>query len=226
MDFKPYLLMVVILLVTGCREKQHPRQTDHNISNIHMNKNPFGKLVNAFEDPDRASWQKPDEVIALLGDIQDKKIMDIGAGTGYFSFRMADKGARVIAADVDERFLEYIEEKKKQTGTTPLVTRKVPYDDPELKEQEADAVIIVNTYHHIEDRVPYFRKVRNGLVPDGKLMVVDYKKEETPHGPPLEHRMKADEVIKELEAAGFTISVCNITLLEYQYIIMAKKSEE
>ena len=76
-----------------------------------MNQRPFEELVAHFEDPSRDEWQKPDAVLAQLGDLQGKKVMDIGSGTGYFSFRMAKAGAQVICADVDERFLEYISKK-------------------------------------------------------------------------------------------------------------------
>ncbi|MCB0374922.1 MAG: class I SAM-dependent methyltransferase [Sinomicrobium sp.] len=224
MNIRSYVWLITIFLVAGCKEKEHSH-TDHNKSNIYMNRNAFDDLVKGFEAPDRALWQKPEEVIAMLGDIQGKTVMDIGAGTGYFSFRMAARGATVIAADVDERFLEYIETKKSETGVQSVLTRKVPYDDPKLEENEADAVIIVDTYHHIENRVAYFRNVLKGLKPDGKLMVVDFKKEETPHGPPQDHRLQPDEVIAELRKAGFTDFKSNTTALAYQYIIIAVKKE-
>ena len=204
MNFRYFLLLVMILLITGCKEEKHPHKTDHNKANIHMNKAPFESLIERFEDPSRESWQKPAEVIAMLGDINGKTIMDIGAGTGYFSFRMADQGARVIAADVDERFLEYMETKKQETANELVITRKVPYDNPKLETHEADVVVIIDTYHHIENRVNYFGKVLKGLKPGGKLMVVDFKKEKTPHGPPMHHRLASDVVISELKEAGFT----------------------
>lgn len=220
-------LLIICLFAISCNTTEehekhshhnHSHHTDDNKSNKHMHQSSFDDLVNRFEDSTRAEWQKPDEVIALLGDLKGKSIMDIGAGTGYFSTRLANQGATVIAADVDDRFIDFINNKKLENVTT----RKVPYDSPKLAEKEVDAVIIVNTYHHIESRVEYFKQVKSGLKTDGQLMIVDFKKEETPHGPPVDHKLSETEVMKELKDAGFTDFDLNSKLLPYQYVIIAK----
>lgn len=196
---------------------------DHNKSNAYMNQSDFEALVARFEDPERAAWQKPEAVIEMLGPLEGKKVMDIGAGTGYFSRRLAQKGAEVISADVDDRFLAYMEEKIAEHGMKNVQTRKVPYDDPKLAEAEVDAVLIVNTWHHIDGREAYFKKVLQGLKADGRLMVVDYKKEDTPHGPPVDHRFSDDDVVAELLAAGFGRIVRDLGTLPEQYIVIATK---
>lgn len=195
----------------------------HGDANHHMNQRPFDDLVEHFESPERAAWQKPDSVIAFLGDLEGKTVMDIGSGTGYFSFRLARAGARVISADVDERFLNYIDQKKKKEGLTDaqIETRKVPYDSPELQEAEADLVFMVDVYHHIEQRPAYFSLVKKGLKPGGRLVVIDFFKEETPVGPPVEMKLEPEQIVKELKEAGFTDFMVNETLLPYQYIITA-----
>ena len=105
------LPLLLFAMLFSCNEKSqhehgehHNQGHDHNRSNEHMNRRSFEDLVANFESEDRAAWQKPGSVIALLGDLQGKTVLDIGSGTGYFSFRLADKGARVVAADVDKRF--------------------------------------------------------------------------------------------------------------------------
>lgn len=188
-----------------------------------MNKRSFEELAINFESSERDSWQKPNEVIELMGDIRGKTIMDIGAGTGYFSFKIAAKGANVIAADVDDRFLNYINDKKTQINDSLVITRKTDYDDPLLDEKEVHHVLIVNTYHHIEDRIEYFKKVVDGLKFGGSLIVVDYKKVKSQHGPPLEHRISSDKVVNELKEVGFKNLVINKAMLENQYIIIAQK---
>lgn len=222
-----YFLACCCFLILSCNNNSETEQhehkhkhhhTDSNKSNVHMNKSSFEDLVQRFEDSTRIEWQKPNEVIALLGDVKGKTIMDIGAGTGYFAFRLAEKGANIIAADVDERFIDFINKKEVQNVTTRLV----PYDSPKLAEAEVDAVIIIDTYHHIEARTKYFKQVLKGLKKDGQLMIVDFKKEETPHGPPVAHKISADDVVKELKESGFTTFDINKDLLPYQYVILAK----
>ncbi len=222
-----------LLLAMGCQSGNDHAVTEepsnghsghhHGHANEHMNKRPFEELVANFESPERAEWQKPDSVIALLGDLQGKTVMDIGSGTGYFSFRLAKAGARVICADVDQRFLDYIAEGRSEQGMTEaeVETRKVPFDAPNLQEGEADLVLIVNTYHHIENRQDYFAEVKRGLKPGGRLVVIDFRKEETPVGPPVEMKIQEEQVMEELKGSGFSNMEVNNSLLPYQYIIIA-----
>lgn len=211
-------IILMILIFLGCSEEQRG-----NLSNIFMNKKSFENLVQFFEDPEREKYQKPEEVIKLLGNIDGQKIMDIGAGTGYFAFRLATHGANVIAADVDDRFLEYIQNKKDSINASLVTTRKVEYDDPLLKNEEVNHVIIVNTYHHIDDREEYFSKVIKGIKPGGSLMVVDFKKDKKSPGPPKRYRVATNKVTEELKEAGFRLFEVNKDLLENHYIVIARK---
>ena len=194
---------------------------DHGKANKHMNKASFEDLVKRFDSPERDAYQQPEKVLAYIGDVTGKKILDIGAGTGYFSFKLAAKGATVIAGDVDDRFQNYIKEKIEKENAPKLSLRKLPYDSPALAEAEVDKVLIVNTYHHIEDRVNYFNKVLKGLTTGGELLVIDFKKQDGP-GPPVKMKMSPDFITAELKKAGFTAFELNDSLLEHQYIIRAK----
>jgi len=229
---------ILILLFCACKKgngdhkhhkaHDHHKKHDHNDANTHMNKSSLEELESRFESAERLITQKPYEVIALFGDLKGKKIMDIGAGTGYFTFKLAEKGAEVIAGDVSDEFQEYIRHKMKtlKIPNTQLKLRKLHYDDPLLYEEEVDGAIVVNTYHHIDQRVPYFSKVRNGLRPQGLLMIVDFMKKEFENevpGPPIEMRISSDEVIQELRESGFTNIELDETLLPFQYIVKAYK---
>lgn len=200
---------------------QHDPQDD---ANTHMSKHSIESMADAFESQERSVWQKPDEVVKLMGDLNAKTVMDIGSGTGYFSFRIADKGAKVICADVDDRFLNIIEGRKKEEGwrDSQIELRKVPYDSPLLKEGEVDLVIIVNTYHHIGNREIYFSKVKSGLKKGGQLFVIDFFKKELPFGPPVSMKLTEEQVFGELLKAGFTKFEVNRELLPNQYIIIAR----
>jgi len=189
-----------------------------------MNQADFESLTRRFESPQRDAYQQPEKVLEYIGDVSGETIMDIGSGTGYFSFRLVGAGANVIAADVDERFQEYIRTKKDRLGIpdSHLSLRKIPYDDPLLQPGEVDKVITVNTYHHIEDRSAYFRKVRSGLKPGGALIVIDYFKKDLPVGPPKGMKIDRETIVEELRAAGFEKIETNDTLLQYQFIIRAQ----
>jgi cyclopropane fatty-acyl-phospholipid synthase-like methyltransferase len=204
-------------------KKSEDSNTDHNKSNIHMNKVPFNNLVNRFEDTERENWQKPDLIINKLGDLGGKTVGDIGSGTGYFSFRLAEQDANVIAIDVDRKFIAYIEKKKKEEKVINLTTRLVGYNNPNLSDNEFDALLIVNTYHHFNEKIEYLNFCKQGLKPDGILMIVDFKKRKTSHGPPVEHRIAVEEVKKDIQNSGFNkIEIDTVTLAE-QYIITVVK---
>ena len=208
----------------GHKHDHSGHKHNHGDANEHMHQTSFEELVERFEGKDRDAYQKPNEVVRLLGDLKGKKIIDIGAGTGYFSFALAKTGAHVIAADVDQRFLDYITNKREKLGLNDdhVSVKKVPYDSPDLKNNEVDKAIIVNTYHHIEDRSAYFSKVKKGLKANGELIVIDFFKKETPMGPPVKMKMSEEQVVAELKAAGFEQFDVNQKLLPYQYIIRAR----
>ncbi len=188
-----------------------------------MHRADFKELAARFEDPARAEWQKPEKTIASLGSLKGKTVADIGAGTGYFSFPIAQQAQKVIAIDIDQRFLDYIAQKKEsQKIGANIETRLTKPDSSGLKPGEADMVLIVDTYHHIEGRIDYFKKLKKCLSKDGVLVIIDFKKMETPMGPPVEMRLAEDEVESELKSAGFTIVSADKDLLPYQYIIKAR----
>lgn len=230
-----YFLLVIgiVVLAWGCRSSDHspahqhqmntPAADQENPANRHMHRVAFDTLVQRFEAPERERWQKPDLVIDRMGDLSGKVVADIGAGTGYFAFRIAQKAKKVIAIDIDERFLNYIEQKNAaREKPLPVETRKVPPDDPQLSKGEADIVLLVDTYHHIENRPEYFARVREKLPPDGLLMIVDFKKEEMPVGPPMDIKLSPETVVAELKQAGYQSVEVDTQLLPYQYIVTAR----
>jgi len=227
----PNYRYLAILSMTATLATVHAAETapagHHGAANQHMQSMDFDTLVRRFETGehgDRDRWQKPAAVVAALGDIQGKTVMDLGSGTGYFSLRLAAAGANVIAADVDPRFQKYIQERLiREMPTAPgrVVTRHLDYDSPGLAPGEADRVLVVDVYHHIEQRERYLPLLRKGLKPGGELAIVDFKKEPTPDGPPLAMRLTPDEIRRELVAAGFRDIAIDTTLLPYQYLIKA-----
>lgn len=230
------LLLALLLPFTafsqGQRSAGQPasRHRSHALSegaaNAHLQQMNFMELVRRFEVDGREIWQKPEEVIDLLGDIKGKTVLDLGAGTGYFSIRLARHGAKVIAADVDSRFLDYIKQRVPAEGTDGGVveTRQVPYDDPGLAPAEVDAVLMVDVYHHIEHRSTYFTKLRKGMKPGSPLVIVDFHPHKpSKEGPPVLMRVAPKQVESELRKAGFTeFRWQDENWLTYQYAVIAR----
>jgi 2-polyprenyl-3-methyl-5-hydroxy-6-metoxy-1,4-benzoquinol methylase len=204
--------------------EEHAHHDGHNSANEHMHESTTQELIDRFESPERDAYQQPTKVLDYLGNVKGLKILDIGAGSGYFSFKLLTAGANVIAGDVNDEFLAYIKNKKEtEFNNNPnLELRKLPFDSPNLKPQEVDKVLIVNTYHHIENRETYFAQVLKGLKPGGELVLIDFFKKELPVGPPVDHKIDEQQVQEELKKAGFTQFEVNKDLLEYQFIIRAK----
>ncbi len=184
----------------------------------------FDTDVREYESPDRVIWQKPDLVIQQLGDVTGKTVADLGAGTGYFSRRIAYKGARVIAIDIDPKAIQWMQDQKARFPIElqdRLVIRQATEDDPKLKENEVDMVLLVNTYSYIKNRVKYFTRLQKAIRKGGIVLVIDFKKTETPFGPKLDERVDIKEVEHELQQAGYQIILKDESSLEYQYILKA-----
>jgi cyclopropane fatty-acyl-phospholipid synthase-like methyltransferase len=221
-----HLVPLLCLFCTSQLNAQHHghghQHGSDSSANAHMHRSSTAELIARFESPERDAYQQPEKVLAYLGELKGKRIMDIGAGSGYFSVKLAAQGAQVIAADVNEEFLAYISERISKEDLDHITTRKIPYDSPGLDKGEVDMVLIVNTYHHIEDRAAYFAKVKNGTTADGELVVIDFFKSDVPVGPPVDHKVSIDEVIAELKQAGYTSFTVEVALLPYQYIVRAR----
>lgn len=189
----------------------------------------FEHLVADYESKDRVIWQKPDMVISLLGELSRQTVADIGAGTGYFSFRMVPKARKVIAIDIDARFIDFMDSirvRLPEPYQARFETRLTPSDDPMLKPNEVQSVIMVNTYGYIGDRLGYLKKLLTGLSPGGQLLIIDFKKTPLPIGPDEQYKIAVRQVESELIQAGFAIAKTDNETLDYQYIILAKKPEQ
>lgn len=232
----PRIIIIILffLMITGCKNSQQensaervpPPDTVPPKANNTYPVEDFDNLVKKLEDPGRVNWQNPDKVIEKMGDLEGKTVADIGVGTGYFAFRLVRRGAKVIGIDIEEKFLEYIENRKSDLPgslSENITTRLTVPDDPNLRPNEVDWVLLVNTYYILDNRISYLRKIRDGLKPGGKLIVVDYKSGDLPVGPNEEEKIQANDAVAEMERAGFRIIDKDLTSLQYQYIIVAQK---
>ena len=222
-----FFLLCLSTLCIQCKGGFGSRETDgdgKSSTNTPGNDSGFVSDAQQYESVDRVIWQKPDLVIEQLGNVEGKTVADLGAGTGYFSRRLAYKGARVIAIDIDPRAIQYMEEQRSRFPVElrdRLIIREAKPNDPKLKRNEVDIVLLVNTYTYIDNRVQYFSKLRESIRKPGQVLIIDFKKTQTPFGPKVEERLDIKDVVKELEAAGYQVIQQDEASLEYQYIIKA-----
>ena len=164
------------------------------------------KWAQVFDAQERDEWQKPDEVIRALAIAPDAIVADIGAGTGYFTMRLSPavpKG-RVYAVDVETEMVKHLALRAAARGLANVIAVRGSPEDPRLP-GKVDLVLLVDVYHHIEDREFYFSKVRGMLKPGGRLAVIDYKAG-APQGPPADALVSPETVKKELDVAGFLVA--------------------
>jgi len=174
-----------------------------------------------LDDPARDAWQKPDEVIRALAPAPDAVIADIGAGTGYFSVRLARAvpRGRVIGVDVEPDMVRYLAQRAQREELANLSAQLGAADDPRLA-VKVDLVLLVDTYHHIASREDYFSRLRSSLEPGARLAIVDFRRD-SPYGPPKSMRIPLAEVKRELARAGFE-PVAEHDFLPYQYFVVLR----
>jgi ubiquinone/menaquinone biosynthesis C-methylase UbiE len=178
------------------------------------------------ENVGRSSWQQPDLVVNKLGDIDGKVIADIGAGTGYFVLRLAYKNAKVIAIDIDPTMINYIESFKENLPKevqSNISSRLAKPNNPMLKDNEVDKVIIINTASYISELENYLTILKKGIKSQGSIMILDYKNKiiDIP-APPLDDRVSIGKLQTYLANAGYKNIIVDDHSLEYQYIITAE----
>ena len=157
---------------------------------------------------DREQWQQPDRVMRDLHLAPGIRIADVGCGTGYFTFRLAravGPAGSVLAVDANADLLAYLDGRLKEAGFANARTLLVPKDDPKLPPGSLDTVLIVDTLHYVQDRAAWLKKVRSGLAPGGRIVVIDFvpkSVEERPWGPPPSQWMSREEVDASMAEAG------------------------
>jgi len=183
--------------------------------------------IEMLERPDRAGYQKPEEVVAALELRAGDAVADIGAGSGYFTVRLAravGPGGRVYAEDVWEAMVGHLKARKTREGLDNVEVVLGSPADPKLPHRALDMAFICNTWHHIADRPRFLENLRFALKPKGRIVIIDYKASKTPVGPPLKMRVPRAQVVSDLAAAGFSL-VSEPDILPYQYFLIFRAAE-
>jgi ubiquinone/menaquinone biosynthesis C-methylase UbiE len=173
----------------------------------------------AYASGDRDEWQQPARVVGMLGIESGDRVADLGSGGGYFTFRLAEAvGADglVYAVDVDEAMNDALAEDVRERSYANVKIVLGGYDDPRLEPGSVDFIFTSNTYHHIENRVEYFRNAARALAADGRIAIVEYKPEGWFY---KRHGTSADDIRSEMLESGYRL-ISEHDFLEKQHFLV------
>jgi tRNA A58 N-methylase Trm61 len=159
------------------------------------------------EDYDR--WRQPERIVAALDLAPGQSVADVGAGSGYFTQRLADAvgaAGRVTATDIDERALAALRELARRTRGAPIEVRRVDPDHPGLEAGAYHRVLLAQVDHLLDDRVAYLRRLRAALAPGGRVVIANR----------VQHRAG---LLRAAPAAGYAIER-DVTDLPGQFVVV------
>lgn len=219
-----FIILLCCCTLLSCLDQSdntQPSKTDVVITN-----NPETQQSTQAPSNERTSWQKPILLLDKLGDLSNKTVADIGAGTGYFAFQLVHRAEKVLAIEIDTNMIHLIEAFKStmsDENQQKLETRLAKPNDPLVKQSEVDVALFVNVIAYIGNRTEYLSNLRKKLKAEGQLMIVDFKVKRLPiDAPPYNERVLMHIIEEELYQAGFKEVVIDDKTLDYQYIIQAR----
>jgi ubiquinone/menaquinone biosynthesis C-methylase UbiE len=177
--------------------------------------------LGTLEGPDRDAWQRPDQVMDTLLIADGSVVADLGAGGGWFTMRLANRvgpNGIVYAEDVQPQMIEAITRRTGRAMLKQVRTVLGTSSDPRLP-APVDAVLIVDTYHEMDQPVVMLGNVARSLKPAGRIGIIEFKKDGWGPGPPMDERMDPERIVRDARAAGLRL-LSHETFLRYQYMLV------
>ncbi|MFT7463270.1 MAG: SAM-dependent methyltransferase [Pseudohongiellaceae bacterium] len=186
---------------------------------------PFEEVADyiAFlERSDRAAWQKPDEIVAALHLSGDENIVDLGAGSGYFTFRFAQALPRgsVLATDTEPEMVRHMHHKVLAENLDNVRVELVQPGDPKIPEA-VDIVFICDVLHHVPGPGAWLAKLAEQLRPGARVVLIEFKEGDLPEGPPESMKIGRKPLVKLASDAGLRLDSEHSDLLPYQTFLAA-----
>ena len=182
------------------------------------------KYIEFLERPDRRRWQKPAEVVSALGLQGDETVVDLGAGSGYFTFRFAEAlpRGRVVALDVEPEMARHIHHKAMAEGVSNVEVQVADPEAPKLP-PGADVVFICDVLHHVQRRSQWLKSLHDQMPSGSRLVLVEFKAGDLPEGPPEAVKVPKGVLITLVQEAGFRLQRDEPKLLPYQEYLAFEK---
>jgi ubiquinone/menaquinone biosynthesis C-methylase UbiE len=213
------ILLLILSLLPGFAQSTHPL-TGREIAPV-MGAGGAGWL----DRPEREAEEAPDQALDAIGIHPGMIIADVGAGTGYMTLRMARRTGptgKVYANDLQPEMLEKLRARSLREKLSNIETVLGAEADPKLPPNTMDLVLLVDVYHEFSQPQAMLDKIRESLKPDGRLVLLEYRKEDPKVPIRPEHKMSVVEVKTEVEAQGFKLDQV-IEKLPRQHIIIFRK---
>jgi ubiquinone/menaquinone biosynthesis C-methylase UbiE len=175
--------------------------------------------------PEREKEENPEGALDALRIRPGMVVADVGAGTGYMSLRLAKRvgpTGKVYANDLQPEMLRRLRENAAKAGFTNIETIQGEETDPKLPRGQMDLVLLADVYHEFSKPREMIDKIREALKPDGRLVLLEYRKEDPNVPIREEHKMTVAEVKAELEPQGFKLSQVIETLPRQHILILTK----
>jgi len=184
------------------------------------------KYIQFLERPDRANWQKPDEVVKALGLKGSETVVDLGSGSGYFTFRLAKvlPNGKVIATDTQPEMIRHIH-RKAMSDSVPNVEPQIAKPDDPSVPAGADLVFICDVLHHVPNRSEWLKKLHSQMSSGARIAIIEFKSGKLPEGPPESIKIAKADLIDLLKGAGFTLKDDRARLLPYQEFLVFVKPQ-
>jgi ubiquinone/menaquinone biosynthesis C-methylase UbiE len=182
--------------------------------------------IDKLNNPERMQREDPEVIWNELGLDHPRVLVDIGAGTGFFAVPFSRKltDGRVYACDLQEEMLAWLREHLPRDVRDTVLPLKMEERSVPLGDGIADLVYMMNLHHELEDAAAILGEAFRLLKPGGMVMVMDWKKGETPSGPPQSIRVAEDEIAADLERAGFG-GIRRHPVLPYHSFVTGRKQE-
>ena len=180
-----------------------------------------------LDAPDRDLWQRPDLIMDSMGIADGSVVADIGAGSGWFTIRLARRvgpQGLVYAEDVQQEMINAISRRVSREGFNNIKAKLGTINDPKLPPQSLDAALLVDSFHEVAagDRATMLANLAKALKPQGRLGIVDFRLDGTGPGPAPEERVGPDVVLNAAKEAGLKL-IRQEVFLEYQYFLIFGK---
>jgi ubiquinone/menaquinone biosynthesis C-methylase UbiE len=175
-----------------------------------------------LDRPERVMEEQPERALGVIGVKRGQIVADVGAGSGYYTVRLARRvapGGIVYATDIQPEMLALLDKRLKRERVAGVVPVLATLDDPRLPDAALDLILMVDVYHELSRPQQMLRQLKRALKPDGRLVLIEFRKEDPSVPIRFEHKMSVAEAELELEAEGFRLARVS-DVLPWQHVLI------